>query len=55
MKVVAAFFQEFLIVSGIALVGYGCYLVWPPLAPLVVGCIFLLFGLLPLLIRRGEK
>lgn len=52
---VASLFQEFLIVVGISLIGYGCYLIWAPLAPLVVGMIFLAFGVLPLLIRRGES
>lgn len=46
------YFQEFLIIAGIALVGYGCWLIYLPAAPIAVGVLFLLFAIAPLL-RSG--
>lgn len=51
MKWLREWFREILIVLGIGLIGYGCYLIWLPLAPLTVGSLFLFFAILPYFLR----
>lgn len=46
---------EIVIVIGIGLVGYGCYLIWLPLAPLSVGGLLLLFALVALFAPRKSE
>lgn len=49
------YFQEFLIVAGIGLVGYGTWLIYRPASFVVVGVLFLAFALLPVILARRSN
>ena len=36
---------DILILLGFGLIGYGIYLIWPPLTPLILGALMLIIGL----------
>ncbi len=37
--------NDILILIGFGLTGYGIYLIWPPLTPLILGALMLIIGL----------
>ncbi len=37
--------NDFLILLGFGLTGYGIYLIWPSLTPLILGALMLVIGL----------
>ncbi len=37
--------SDVMIIAGFGVMGYGLYLIYPPLTPLVIGIIMLLIGL----------
>ncbi len=47
--------NDVLIVSGLGLLGYGLYLIWPPLMPLVTGGLLLFIGLLGAFRKGADK
>jgi hypothetical protein len=44
--------NDLFIIIGFGLVGYGIYLIWPPLTPLILGALMLIIGLFGAL-RKG--
>jgi hypothetical protein len=37
--------NDVLIVTGLGSLGYGLYLIWPPLTPIILGALLLIIGL----------
>ncbi len=46
---------DILILLGFGLVGYGIYLMWPPLTPLILGALMLIIGLFGALRKGASK
>ena len=37
--------NDLLIITGFLILGFGIYLIWPPLTPLILGALMLIIGL----------
>ena len=47
--------NDIFILIGFGLIGYGIYLIWPPLTPLILGALMLIIGIFGALRKGANK